>query len=111
MDEIDQITGWRHPWAEEAPTEKPTGEAQLATYIEQRFRNSESGQFLANHPELKATAGRLAQEGKLDLSKGEDGLQAFFREVVSELQKPEANGETGLVKEIRDWQRANGLTD
>ena len=94
-------------WSEDRG--EPSGEQQLAAYIEQRFRNRH--QFLAHHQALEATASRLAADKRLDLSKGEAGLDTFLDEVAAELTKPGQNGRTGLLAEIYEAQKAMGLVD
>lgn len=104
-DQINEFTGARDLWSE--PTPAPTGAQQLADHIQQTYRNRH--QMLAEHPNLTEVATRLGQEGKLDMSTGQAGIDAFTDLVAAELSKPEANGPTGMLADLVEWQTKSGF--
>lgn len=104
--QLNEFTGAPNIWDEPAAAE-PSAEQKLVDHIHQTYRGRHP--LAASHPALMEVARRLGEEGKLDLTHGQGGIDSFCDEVARELEKPENNGRTGMAAEIDDWQKANGF--
>jgi hypothetical protein len=107
---VNPDTGYVVPFGEAVHTIVPDGQREaeitqqeLARHIEQDWRNH-ADITLAAHPRLQEAVAAVMARAPLDLSKGREGLTAFYEEVSAELIKPEE----GMSKDLQDIQLAGG---